>query len=95
VLSLHSSLLHVNPLFVRHVSVVQSLTVAGVLYHSKKDGKPELIPIPGASSVDRVKENSKVVTLSDEDVNKIDEILKSFDVAGTRYPEQMMAHCNA
>jgi pyridoxine 4-dehydrogenase len=67
----------------------------GVLYKSKKNGNPELIPIPGASSASRVKENGKVVTLSDGDVQKIDEILEGFDVAGTRYPAQMMGGLNA
>lgn len=40
----------------------------------------------------RVKENSKVVDLKDSEVEKIDEILKSFTVSGTRYAKEAMAH---
>lgn len=67
------------------------LAVAWVLYQSRRNGNPEFIPIPGASSVDRVKENSKLVTLDDKDFQKIEEILKGFQVKGTRYNEHAMA----
>jgi pyridoxine 4-dehydrogenase len=51
---------------------------------SKREGMPEIIPIPGATTVERVKENGVVVELSEE-MKDIDEILASFEVAGDRY----------
>ena len=52
---------------------------------SKKDGNPEIFPIPGASSSQRVEENTKDVSLSKDDVAQIESILQSFTVAGGRY----------
>lgn len=59
---------------------------------SKKDGNPEIIPIPGASSAVRVVENTKDVTLSKADAAEIDTILKSFTVVGGRYGGHAAAH---
>jgi pyridoxine 4-dehydrogenase len=53
---------------------------------SKRPGMPLIIPIPGATTVARVKENSKVVDLSEQDLKEIDETLAQFEVKGTRYP---------
>jgi len=58
---------------------------------AKKDGMPEIIPIPGASSEARVLENSKDVMLSAGDLKAIDEILAKFTVTGARYAEHGMA----
>lgn len=46
---------------------------------------PEITPIPGATTVERVKENGVVVELSEEEMKDIDEILASFKVASDRY----------
>ncbi|KAH7403547.1 NADP-dependent oxidoreductase domain-containing protein [Cadophora sp. MPI-SDFR-AT-0126] len=59
---------------------------------SKKNGNPEIIPIPGATTAERVLENSKDVTLSSEDLKAIESILSSFSVAGQRYDLHGMAH---
>ncbi|THV46596.1 hypothetical protein BGAL_0373g00020 [Botrytis galanthina] len=59
---------------------------------SKKDGNPEIIPIPGATTVDRVTENSKEVSLSADDLAELDLITKQFPVSGHRYPEHAQAH---
>jgi pyridoxine 4-dehydrogenase len=48
---------------------------------------PVIIPIPGATTPERVKENSQIIDLTDEDMNEIDETLSSFTVAGGRYPD--------
>ncbi|KAI9050725.1 hypothetical protein LZ554_004845 [Drepanopeziza brunnea f. sp. 'monogermtubi'] len=69
------------------------LALAWLRSISKKDGKPEIIPIPGATTEARVLENSKDVTLSAGELNAIDEILKDFEVVGDRYDEHGMAHC--
>ncbi|KAL4930414.1 aldo/keto reductase family protein [Aspergillus undulatus] len=54
---------------------------------SRRPGMPTIIPIPGATTVARVEENSKVVELSDEDMAQIDAILDKFPVVGERYPD--------
>lgn len=47
---------------------------------------PTLIPIPGASTADRVVENSKPAKLSESDFQALQQILEKFDVKGGRYP---------
>ncbi|PVH74758.1 Aldo/keto reductase [Cadophora sp. DSE1049] len=59
---------------------------------SKKNGNPEIIPIPGATTAERVFENSKDVTLSSVELKAIESILSSFSVAGQRYDSHGMAH---
>ncbi|ROW18288.1 hypothetical protein VPNG_00025 [Cytospora leucostoma] len=53
---------------------------------SRRPGMPTIIPIPGATTADRVNENSKQVDLTDEELAIVDEILEKMDVKGTRYP---------
>jgi pyridoxine 4-dehydrogenase len=55
---------------------------------------PVIIPIPGASNDKRVKENSKVVDLTEQEMAEIDEILKTFTVAGDRYYGPGMSFVN-
>ncbi|OBT60760.1 hypothetical protein VE03_10878 [Pseudogymnoascus sp. 23342-1-I1] len=52
---------------------------------SGKNGNPEIIPIPGSATVERVNENAKYVPLSKEDLAEIDSVLQLFEVAGARY----------
>ncbi|KAF2866805.1 NADP-dependent oxidoreductase domain-containing protein [Massariosphaeria phaeospora] len=66
------------------------IAVGWVLAHSGKKGLPEIIPIPGATTSERIQENMKPAKLNDEDMAALSEILKKFTVVGTRYPEQMM-----
>lgn len=42
-------------------------------------------PLPGASTVERVLENSKLVELSEEDLAEIQGFMDTFPVAGDRY----------
>jgi pyridoxine 4-dehydrogenase len=64
------------------------LAIGWVRTISKRPGMPEIIPIPGATTVERVKENSVEVLLDDEEMEEIDEILAKFEIKGGRY----MAH---
>jgi pyridoxine 4-dehydrogenase len=50
-------------------------------------GNPQIIPIPGATTAERVKENTKVVTLDEATLAEIEKILSEVKIAGTRYPE--------
>lgn len=54
---------------------------------SKRPGMPTIIPIPGATTVERVSENSKLVDLTDEEMAVIDGILEKMEVKGARYPD--------
>ncbi|KAL2824218.1 NADP-dependent oxidoreductase domain-containing protein [Aspergillus cavernicola] len=48
--------------------------------------KATIIPIPGASTVARVEENSQLFEITDEEMAQIDGILEGFTAAGERYP---------
>ncbi|KAI2617861.1 Aldo/keto reductase [Hypoxylon sp. NC1633] len=54
---------------------------------SKRPGMPTIIPIPGATTAERVEENSKVIDLTDEEMAQIDATLAKFTTAGARYPD--------
>ncbi|KAK3700465.1 hypothetical protein LTR37_015969 [Vermiconidia calcicola] len=59
--------------------------IAWVKEQGKKDGMPTIIPIPGASSAERVRENMGEVELSENDMKEIDSLLEEFEVKGDRY----------
>lgn len=61
------------------------LAISWVRSLSEKNGNPVIIPIPGATTEERVVENAKEVLLSDQDLAEIDSILKSAEVVGGRY----------
>lgn len=52
-----------------------------------KADSPWIVPIPGARSEGRIKENCTEIKFSADELMEIGEILKSFPVAGTRYSE--------
>lgn len=52
-------------------------------------GNPEVIPIPGAVTKERIEENSKVVKLDEQALKDIEKILGEVEVVGRRYPEHM------
>ena len=62
--------------------------------NKKKIQLGKIIPIPGASSVSRVEENFKDLTLSEEDMKHLDELVEKFPVQGDRYHAQGMKHVN-
>jgi len=68
------------------------LAISWVRHLSKKDGNPEIIPIPGATTEERVVENGREVTLNSNDVTEIDSILKRFEVKGDRYGGAQKVH---
>ncbi|KAK3203687.1 hypothetical protein GRF29_106g383346 [Pseudopithomyces chartarum] len=63
-----------------------------VIAHSGKNGLGEIIPIPGATTEERVKENTAPAKLTDEDMKVISDILKKFPVQGHRYPAALQGH---
>ncbi|KAF9876465.1 aldo/keto reductase [Colletotrichum karsti] len=68
------------------------LAIGWTIALSKKPGMPEIIPIPGATTAARVKENAKLVEFTDAELAEIDATLAKFEVAGSRYPAG--AHVN-
>jgi pyridoxine 4-dehydrogenase len=72
------------------VSPVQ-IAVGWVLAQSKRNGLPEIIPIPGATTSERIRENMKPAKLNEEDMAALAEILKKFPVVGDRYHKEAMA----
>lgn len=67
--------------------------IAWVKAQSQRGGKPVVIPIPGATTVERVKENMVDVELSEDDLKEIDEIMKKVPVVGDRYGGHSAALC--
>lgn len=59
--------------------------LAWVRAQSKKPDMPTMIPIPGATTVERVEENLVEVDLSDNDIKEIDSLLSSIEIVGGRY----------
>jgi len=47
---------------------------------------PRIIPLPGATTVERVEENSKEILLNDHEMAIIDEVLATMHVQGHRWP---------
>lgn len=56
----------------------------------------DIVPIPGTRSIARLDENAAAarLRLSDEDLQRIDQVLSSHTVVGTRYPEAGMRTVN-
>jgi len=53
---------------------------------SRRPGMPIIIPIPGATTMERVEENSKIIDITDAEMAEIDAILAKFTPAGDRAP---------
>ncbi|KAJ4417389.1 hypothetical protein N0V85_001869 [Neurospora sp. IMI 360204] len=61
-----------------------------VLALSRRPGMPTIIPIPGASSPERVRENAVEIELTEEDMADVEKILKEFAPVGDRYHKHGM-----
>jgi pyridoxine 4-dehydrogenase len=61
------------------------LALSWLLSMSKRPGMTEIIPIPGATTEERVKENAVEVELAEEEMKEIDDILATCEVIGDRY----------
>lgn len=65
---------------------VAQVAIAWVRGISGRNGLGLIVPIPGATTEARVLENTKEVTLTEAEMNEIDEILKKNKSVGDRYP---------
>ncbi|KAK3300915.1 NADP-dependent oxidoreductase domain-containing protein [Chaetomium fimeti] len=61
------------------------VAIGWVLALGRRPGMPTIIPIPGASRPERVRENAVEVELSEEDMVQLEKIAKEFAPVGTRY----------
>jgi pyridoxine 4-dehydrogenase len=67
------------------------VAIGWVLALNKKPDMPRIIPIPGASSPERVRENAVEVDLTEEDLAELERIMKEFAPVGTRYNAHAMS----
>ena len=75
---------------VQKVATVKGCTpaqvaLAWVRSHSGREGLGTIIPIPGSTTAERAVENNVEVTLSEEEMKEMGEIMKKTEVAGGRY----------
>jgi len=63
------------------------LAIGWTIALSRRLGMPEIIPIPGATTAERVNENANLVELTEEEMSEIDVTLAKFEVVGGRYPD--------
>lgn len=63
------------------------VSLAWIIHQSGKNGNPIIIPIPGASKVERAAENFHLITLTDEEFEDLNNFVKGFKVQGERYNE--------
>ena len=64
------------------------LALSWIKSHNGKPGMPWILPIAGARSGARIRENCDTVDLSQAELMEINSILERFPVAGARYPER-------
>ncbi|PHH70786.1 hypothetical protein CDD80_5726 [Ophiocordyceps camponoti-rufipedis] len=62
------------------------LAISWCQHQGGRPGRPVVIPIPGATTAARVKENSQLISLSKDELAKLDKIVADFEVKGDRYP---------
>jgi pyridoxine 4-dehydrogenase len=65
------------------------LALAWILANSNSGECGTIVPIPGATTAERVEENTKQVQLSANEKAELDAILKSVTVVGGRYNQQL------
>jgi len=82
---------------VKQIAEEKKCTPAQLALAWVMDKGTDMFPIPGTKRVKYLKENlgTMNVKLTAEDKKKIDEVLKSFQVQGTRYNESGMKRVNA
>ncbi|SCO33276.1 probable pyridoxine 4-dehydrogenase [Fusarium fujikuroi] len=74
---------------------VSQIAINWLLSLSRRPGMPTIVPIPGSTKPDRIRENATVIDLTEEDLRDIDRLLASFTPAGDRYPPQHMKYVSA
>ncbi|KAF8245641.1 Aldo/keto reductase [Wilcoxina mikolae CBS 423.85] len=68
------------------------LCLAWVRSKGNKEGRPTIIPIPGATTRERVEENCRLVSVTDEEMREVDAIIESVEIIGGRYNSHAASH---
>lgn len=71
------------------------IAVGWVIALSGRNGFGQILPIPGATTSERIRENMQPAQLNEEDMAALDEILKKFPPIGERYPPALMKLADA
>lgn len=71
------------------------VALAWIRAHSGCPNLPEVLPIPGTTSVDRLKQNMEAIELNVGELEELDNIVSTSQVAGARYPEAFAKYCYA
>ncbi|SCN95358.1 probable pyridoxine 4-dehydrogenase [Fusarium fujikuroi] len=74
---------------------VSQIAINWLLSLSRRPGMPTIVPIPGSTKPDRIRENATIIDLTEEDLRDIDRLLASFTPAGDRYPPQHIKYVSA
>jgi pyridoxine 4-dehydrogenase len=61
------------------------LAISWVKSFSERCGYPAILPIPGATTAQRVEENCKTIILTAEDMERIRSVLDGLEIVGGRY----------
>ena len=75
----------IQQLAARKGCTASQISLAWVRAHSEKNGLPAIIPIPGATTKERVMENTKRVNLDPKDLEEIDQMMRRITIEGDRY----------
>lgn len=79
-----------NEMAERKKCTTAQLALSWIKAQSKLPRMPVLVPVAGARSEDRVRENAADAGLEEKDLKEINDILDQFPVAGDRYPAAAM-----
>ena len=61
------------------------IAIAWARSWSNKPGMPTIVPIPGSTTEQRASENGKAVTLSEQEINDLENLRSMVSVSGARY----------
>lgn len=80
-----------NVVDLRHIGEKKKATPAQIALAWLLAQKPWIVPIPGTTKVERLKENlgGASVELTSDDLRDIDDAASQIAVQGARYPEQL------
>jgi pyridoxine 4-dehydrogenase len=70
---------------------IAQIAIGWVRTLSGRNGMPVIIPIPGASTEERVLENGREVDLTEEEMKEIEKILEENEIIGARYSGSIAA----
>lgn len=62
------------------------LAINWALEIGRQPDMPTIVPISVTTTVDRVKENSKLIEMGQAEMRRIHEIVMAFEIVGDRYP---------